>query len=76
MARYFLYFHSPQGRVGDPVELVHLGKLHDSVTKVANDFVRDNSAAAEWTFEVRDETGRNVLSDKLGKFVTADKPTS
>jgi hypothetical protein len=78
MARFFLHIRKPDGAAlyTSGIELARLGRLHDSVTKIANDLVHDDPAAADWSFEVHDETGRNVLSDKLGKFSAVVKPAT
>ncbi|HVB88812.1 MAG TPA: hypothetical protein VND97_01300 [Beijerinckiaceae bacterium] len=71
MARYFLHVRTPGGLApdGEGVELARLGDLHREVVKVAADLIGGDPAAADWRFEVADEMGRTVLSERLGALV-------
>jgi hypothetical protein len=77
MARFFLHIRTSDGvliRDDEGTELLHLGRLRDTATKVAADLIRDDPAAADWTLEVSDETDRVVLSEKLRQFVPVGSP--
>jgi hypothetical protein len=78
MARFFLHLRTPQGLVSDGrgVELAHLGKVRESMTRVAVDLARNDPAAADWTFEVADEVGRTVLTEKLGALLPNPSPSA
>ena len=71
MARFFFNIRTPTGLIDDAegTELARLGDLRHSAKKVAIDLIQDNPAAADWTFEVRDELGRTVFSEKLKDLV-------
>ena len=71
MPRFFLHLRTSEGlnMDGKGVELAHLGDLRKSASKIAVDLLADNPGAADWRFEVEDETGRTVFTERLGDLI-------
>jgi hypothetical protein len=72
MARFFLHVRTPDGLIpdGEGIELAHLGDLRKNAVAVASDLIGDDPLAADWNFEVADEMGRTVLSERLGDLIS------
>ena len=74
---FSLHFKTGAGDEPFPegMSLVKLGRLHENVGKIARDLVKDHPDAPRWTFYVRDDAGRTVLSGKLADYLT-DSPST